>query len=99
MENSIERKRIDWLDIAKGIAIICTIIGHSFGKGRIGIFIFSFHMPLFFILSGYTIRKIPFNKFKKATIKDFRRLIIPIIVVFIIDFALQTFFLINPLFL
>lgn len=92
MENSIERKRIDWLDIAKGIAIICTIIGHSFGKGRIGIFIFSFHMPLFFILSGYTIRKIPFNKFKKATIKDFRRLIIPIIVVFIIDFALQTLF-------
>ena len=48
------QKRIDWLDIAKGIAILCIIIGHSFGKNRIGVFIFSFHMPLFFILSGYT---------------------------------------------
>lgn len=92
MENSIDRKRIDWLDIAKGIAIICTIIGHSFGKNRIGVFIFSFHMPLFFILSGYTIRKISFDQFKKATIKDFIRLIIPIFVVFAIDFVLQTCF-------
>ena len=46
METQI-KKRIDWLDIAKGIAIICTIIGHSFGKNRIGVFIFSFHMPIF----------------------------------------------------
>ena len=61
------KKRIDWLDIAKGIAIICTIIGHSFGKNRIGVFIFSFHMPIFFILSGYTLKKIQFSEFTKAT--------------------------------
>ena len=89
---TIDKKRIDWLDIAKGIVIICTIIGHSVGKDRIIVFIFSFHMPLFFILSGYTIKKIPLSQFKKATIKDFIRLIIPIFVVFAIDFILQILF-------
>ena len=91
METQI-RKRIDWLDIAKGIAIICTIIGHSFGKNRIGVFIFSFHMPIFFILSGYTLKKIQFSEFTKAIFKDFKRLIIPVFVVFTIDFMLQILF-------
>lgn len=91
METQI-KKRIDWLDIAKGIAIICTIIGHSFGKNRIGVFIFSFHMPIFFILSGYTLKKIQFSEFTKAIFKDFKRLIIPVFVVFVIDFILQILF-------
>ena len=79
---ALNKKRIDWLDIAKGIAIICTIIGHSvpFG-GNVRNLIFSFHMPLFFIIAGYTIKQIPYNQFWKATFKDFKRLIIPVIVV------------------
>lgn len=92
------KKRIDWLDIAKGIAIICTIIGHSVEKNKIGVFIFSFHMPLFFILSGYTLKKIQFSELPKATLKDFLRLILPVFAVLAIDFILQTlFFDKNPI--
>ena len=55
MSNS---KRINYIDIAKGLAIICVIIGHTFAKydklDRLVItFIYSFHVPLFFILSGF----------------------------------------------
>lgn len=52
---SIPKGRIDWIDMAKGIAIILVIIGHTvkFGSGTRN-FIYSFHMPLFFLLSGYT---------------------------------------------
>ncbi len=97
METQI-KKRIDWLDIAKGIAIICTIIGHSVEKNKIGVFIFSFHMPLFFILSGYTLKKIQFSELPKATLKDFLRLILPVFAVLAIDFILQTlFFDKNPI--
>lgn len=46
-------KRIEWVDMAKAIAIILMIIGHEV-NGNIRTLIFSFHMPLFFILSGYT---------------------------------------------
>jgi len=46
--------RIGWIDIAKGIAIILMVVGHSSLPGVVGHWIFAFHMPLFFILSGMT---------------------------------------------
>lgn len=44
-----------YIDIAKGIAILAMIIGHSYGK--LSWLWESFHMPLFFILSGYFFTK------------------------------------------
>ena len=47
--------RIHYLDIAKGIGILLVVLGHNYirivapGMGK---FIFSFHMPFFFLLSG-----------------------------------------------
>lgn len=46
------RKRIEYLDIAKAMTIILMIIGHM-SSGILRNFIYSFHMPLFFILIGY----------------------------------------------
>lgn len=57
--------RYDWLDISKGIGIVLVVIGHvAEGLLQAGLpdgeslhpwiqFIYSFHMPLFFIISGY----------------------------------------------
>lgn len=45
-------KRIGWIDITKGIAIILVILGHSIIGLKANDFIFSFHMPIFFIVSG-----------------------------------------------
>lgn len=42
-----------WLDIAKGIAIILMVCGHTTIPRMAFDFIYSFHMPLFFIASGY----------------------------------------------
>lgn len=75
-----EDSRIEWLDIAKGIAIITTIIGHTIvGKGRI--LISSFHMALFFVLAGYTIKRVPCNLLYETVVKDLKRLILPCIIV------------------
>lgn len=55
--SGIEKKRKQWIDIAKGIGIILVVLGHV-TKNRILIrIIYSFHMPLFFFLSGYLINK------------------------------------------
>ena len=51
------KNRIAWLDIAKGIAILSMIVGHIVSWNPIGKIIFSFHMPLFFIVAGYTAKK------------------------------------------
>ena len=42
-----DNKRIEWVDIAKGIAIVLMIIGHTVPYGsKVRNFIFSFHMQL-----------------------------------------------------
>ena len=43
-----------WLDIAKGIAIILMVIGHTSIPISASNFIYAFHMPLFFMASGFT---------------------------------------------
>ena len=46
------KKRIEYIDIARGIAIILMVIGHVVSGYKRAI-IFSFHMPLFIIISGF----------------------------------------------
>lgn len=54
----INKKRNSQISIAKAFGIIFMVIGHVFEKGSIGVhFIYMFHMPLFFILSGYFFKK------------------------------------------
>lgn len=56
MDNaSISSKRIAYLDVAKGIGILLVILGHNYVKASLpgmGRFIYSFHLPFFFMLSG-----------------------------------------------
>ena len=48
------KKRIGYLDMAKGLAIILVIIGHSsFVPLRAKILLYVFHIPLFFFLSVF----------------------------------------------
>ena len=50
--------RITFVDIAKGIAILLMVVGHVFSLPTpLKHAIYSFHMPLFFMMSGYFARK------------------------------------------
>lgn len=46
------QKRLDWIDVAKGFGIICVIFAHL-EEVYLKAPIYTFHMPLFFFLSGY----------------------------------------------
>jgi fucose 4-O-acetylase-like acetyltransferase len=61
-------------DIMKGMGIILMIIGHCSIPRFCWHFIFSFHMPLFFMISGFFFKPKPVLQRLKI---DFRRLIIP----------------------
>ena len=80
--NNSFTKRIEWIDIAKGIGILAVLIGHAFSS--IQPITHSFNVPLFFVMAGYTIKNIEKGDLLKATIKDFRRLIVPCILTRII---------------
>ena len=68
-------KRLDWIDIAKGIAIILVIVGHTVpNPSPLRHAIFSFHMPVFFILAGYTFRPKPWRELLSGSVS---RLLVP----------------------
>ena len=55
------KNRIHYVDAAKAIAIILVIIGHCYWISaipKLGNLIYSFHMPLFFIVSGFFLKNL-----------------------------------------
>ena len=76
MENKI---RILWIDQLRGIAIFLVVLGHVAIPARIKSVIYSFHMPLFFIISGLTLNHLKIQKLSMMEyIKDkIKKLLIP----------------------
>jgi len=50
------RERIKWVDMAKTIGILTIVLGHTVAEGMLKTYVYSFHIPLFFFLSGATFR-------------------------------------------
>jgi len=76
--------RLKWLDIAKGIGIYCVILGHLVTYGSpISRWIFSFHMPLFFYLSGVNFRYS--ENYISALKKIAQNLILPYFIIIIVS--------------
>ena len=74
-ENAITNKnRIDWIDMAKGYGTIAVILAHL-AVGKIGVWLYTFHVPLFFFLSGYVFSSS--DTFKTFIFKKSKSLLIP----------------------
>lgn len=54
---NFNKNRINWIDYAKAIAIFLVIMGHVSDRNFFTEWVYSFHMPLFFFLSGITLKK------------------------------------------
>ena len=46
----MSHKRLQWIDVAKGIGIILMVLGHTSIPQMLSNFIWAFHMPLFFLI-------------------------------------------------
>lgn len=57
--------RLDWVDVARGIGIVAVVIGHVWMRGPLRDALYSFHMPLFFLLSGMLSRPQPVGRFTR----------------------------------
>lgn len=88
MENVV-KKRVEWLDTVKFFAMWMVICGHFIQNGSyhptpadwkedpVFLFIYSFHMPLFVMLSGIFFSSALKSGFKVIAIRKFRQLMIP----------------------
>jgi len=71
------KKRFEYIDVAKGLGILLVIFGHLYPcGGRLSSVIFSFHMPLFFFLSGIFARSAEGEKFFPYFFKKNKRNIV-----------------------
>lgn len=101
-----DNSHYDMIDIAKGIGIILVVLGHSLVPhirqtspfaAFIWIFIYNFHMPLFFFLSGWLFEKgLPkYTSKGKFIINKFKFLMVPYFVFSILSYTL-VFLLSQP---
>ena len=93
------------IDIAKGLAIVLVVLGHSFPDAEIGWtligkdsfarflirWLYSFHMPLFFLFGGFLlIPRLSKTDVKTNLVKRLRRLLIPFFFFSMIYIGLKT---------
>ncbi|AYC28682.1 acyltransferase family protein [Paenisporosarcina cavernae] len=76
----MKNTRLTWVDVTKGLLMILVVIGHYPGHldFPLGKYIYWFHMPAFFLLSGMFFKPIlEKGKTKEAIYKRFMQLIVP----------------------
>ena len=79
--------RVFFIDIARGIAILLMIGGHVLGYGIKRDIIFSFHMPLFIIVSGYFYKDKPLKEHLKYLLLH---LLIPsFLIIFVVNMIMN----------
>lgn len=83
----MEKKRLEFIDVAKGIGMICIILGHL-AISSVNRVVFTFHVPIFFFITGYFLNN-------RRTVTDFiknkaRTLLIPYCITCLVIIALGT---------
>lgn len=77
MSNNLNKNRLAFIDVARALGIIFMIIGHTAHiPNLLFIIIYSFHMPLFFFLSGLTFKNNNAS-WQPFIHKKFKRFIVP----------------------
>lgn len=86
-----EKKRIIWIDQLRGLAFYTVILGHmSIGK-KLKDWLYSFHMPLFFMISGlnFNIQKVYNTSFKDYVLRLSKKMLVPYLWLQMFSFILR----------
>ena len=84
--------RYDYIDIAKGLGILCVVWAHILVTGSSHRLIYAFHMPLFFLLSGMLFSPEKYPSFVSFVIRRSKRLLIPYVAYSVITWCLWVAF-------
>lgn len=86
------KNRIGYIDMAKGLAIILVIVGHSsFVPPLAKMILYIFHIPLFFFLSGFTLNVRKYETFSGYFLNKWKSLVVPFFLLNIFVFLFQLF--------
>ena len=79
--------RLDYIDSAKGIGILLVVIAHINYTQQLLTIIYSFHMPLFFAISGLLFDSSKYQNFKDFLTRKIRTLICPYILFYVLSIS------------
>ncbi len=102
LDSPLIRDRLHWVDYAKGIGIFLVVVGHvlrglvnsstlqpSFLVGFVDRWIYGFHMPLFFFISGLFVQKSLSKPFKDFLLDKLYVIAYPYFLWSLIQMAIQ----------
>lgn len=98
MESVTGSGRIAYIDVAKGLGILLVVLGHNYIKATlpwVGILVYSFHMPFFFMLSGMLFK--PGYGWGELIRRRFRSLLLPYLVTIFLIYFVYLFYTETPL--
>jgi fucose 4-O-acetylase-like acetyltransferase len=100
--------RIAWIDAARGFCIILIVIGHAIGGligagmvtqqsilGNIDYFIYTFHIPAFFVISGMLTSLSASKDPKKFFNNNLKYILYPYLLYGTIQILIMTFFFLS----
>ncbi len=77
-ETEIQRQRVVWIDTLKGFGIFLVFLGHTtLINKNVDHYIFSFHMPLFFFISGVLFKTDASGKYNQFILKELKTRMMP----------------------
>ncbi len=88
-------RRVYWIDNAKAIGIFFVVLAHHNINFYVMAWIYSFHMPLFFFLSGYLFDFSKYPDIKDFFIRKIRTLIVPYFFFAFLSYAFWLFIVRN----
>ena len=89
------KERIVWLDYGKAIAIYLVVLAHTALYKPAEGFIYTFHMPFFFFMSGYLFNYAKYPSYMEFVRRRFRQLLVPYVIINIITYLLWLLVLRN----
>ena len=79
-EYLMNTNRMNYIDVAKGIGIIFVVFAHVNYTPELLVLIYSFHMPLFFLISGMLFNNKKYPEFKGFFLKRVKTLFVPYVI-------------------
>lgn len=91
MRDNIRPIRLQWIDMAKGLGILLMILGHMHVGQPIRDFIYSFHMIMFVMISGYLYKETV--ELKQYVPRKIKALLIPYLMTNVVSYFVRLFML------
>ena len=83
----MSKERLTWIDICKGIGILTMILGHIGFGSTFDKLIHAFHLPVFFVVSGYLFGNRTGDRFVSRLQRKSKSLLLPYLLIGVFHYA------------